>query len=149
MCNLLSLSFSLYLSLPRSASQRRIDAVLWFPLTQFLSFKHTLTLPQHILMLNMRLNNLWQNITNTQGHVNATQKPHTHTHLKSIWVLEGTVCDVQMWNVKVGAYLILGYFLCCCIVTAPGDWEGDWERKTRKGKRKEKRKEREREQRWW
>lgn len=37
---------------------------------------------------------------------------------------------------KLGTHLILGYFLCCCIVTAPKDGEGDWERKT-KGKRKE------------
>lgn len=37
---------------------------------------------------------------------------------------------------NVRTHLILGYFLCCCIVTAPRDGESDWERKT-KGKRKE------------
>lgn len=143
MCNLLSLSFSLYLSLPRSASQRRIDAVLWFPLTQFLSFKHTLTLPQHILMLNMRLNNLWQNITNTQGHVNATQKPHTHT-LKIYLSVRGH----SLWraDVKRESWCLLDLRIFSLLLHRDCTWglRGWLGTKDKKGQ-KEREKERERE----
>lgn len=131
MCNLLSLSLLLCasLSLCLSATEQRIGAVPWFPLTQFLSFKHTLMLLQHILMLNMKLNNLWQNITHTHTPCHITcslERAHLVTYRY----------DTVLFNWKVGTHLILGYFLCCCIVTAPRDGGNDWEQKT-EGKEKE------------
>lgn len=44
--------------------------------------------------------------------------------------------DTVFFNWKVGTHLILGCFLCCCIVIAPRDGGKDWEQKM-KGKEKE------------